>query len=120
MAYLIETNLLMRLANSAGAEYEVAQRAIARLHRQGESLRTAPQNLIEFRNSATRPTTVNGLGYTTGMAETYAARFEAAPQRLARSDFQRLSFQPIRPIRAGINRRQSAQRLTRRLQDHAV
>jgi hypothetical protein len=32
------------------------------LHRRSESLHLAPQNLVEFRNAATRPTAANGLG----------------------------------------------------------
>lgn len=78
MAYLVETNLLLRLANSMDQDYDVAQYAIAQLHRLGESLRTSPQNLIEFWNVATRPAVVNGLGYTTTVAEVFAARFEEA------------------------------------------
>lgn len=78
MAYLVETSLLMRLANTADAQYPAALRAITALHRQGESLRTAPQNLIEFRSSATRPVAVNGLGLSTPATEAKAVAYETA------------------------------------------
>jgi predicted nucleic acid-binding protein len=48
------------------------------LHRRSEVLRLTAQVLIEFRNVATRPTAVNGLGLTTAAAEAQAAGFEAS------------------------------------------
>src|SRR6266566_1789434 len=76
MAYLVETSVLGRLANPADAEYQAASRAILSLHNSGESLHTAPQCLIEFRNVATRPVQANGLGLSTLQAETVADGFE--------------------------------------------
>ena len=78
MAYLIDTSVLARLANVADAFYPVALRAVMELHRRGEVLRVAPQNMIEFRNVATRPTAVNGLGLSATEAEAKASIFEAA------------------------------------------
>ncbi len=78
MAYLIDTSLLARLANSADAFYPVAVRAVLQLHRRGETLHVTPQHLIEFRSVATRPIALNGLGLTPHDAEAKAARFEAA------------------------------------------
>ena len=77
MAYLVETSILARLANPSDAYHSVATHAILTLHRQGESLRTSPQNLIEFRNCATRPTNVNGLGLSPAVAEMKTATFES-------------------------------------------
>ena len=77
MAYLVETSILARLANTSDVHYPVATRAVLTLHGQGESLRTSPQNLIEFRNCATRPTNVNGLGLPPAVAETKSATFES-------------------------------------------
>ena len=37
-----------------------------------------PQNLIEFRNFATRPVAVNGLGLTASTADSLGANFEAS------------------------------------------
>jgi predicted nucleic acid-binding protein len=77
VAFLVDTSLLVRLANRADAAYPVADRAVIELHRRGELLHLTPQNLIEFRNVATRPIAVNGLGLTAVATETKAANFEA-------------------------------------------
>jgi hypothetical protein len=52
-------------------------RALLELHRRGEVLNITPQVLVEFRNVATRPVLVNGLGLSTVNAEAQAATFEA-------------------------------------------
>lgn len=78
MAYLIDTSVLSRLANSADTMYPVADAAITKLFVAKEVLAITAQNLIEFRNVATRPKAVNGLGLTTTEAENKAAIFEAS------------------------------------------
>src|SRR5262245_2352963 len=78
MAYLLDTNILVRLANTADAQHAIAAQAVVELHRRGELLHATPQVLIEFRNVATRPTTQNGLGLSTVDAEAQAAGFEAS------------------------------------------
>lgn len=78
MAILIDTSVLGRLANRADAAHAVAQAAIAELHRRGETLHSTAQNLVEFRNFATRPTGLNGLGLGWAAAAALAATFEAA------------------------------------------
>lgn len=78
MAHLIDSSVLARLANTADAFHAVATRAVVELHRRGEVLHITPQNLIEFRNVATRPAAVNGLELSTVDAETKEAAFEAA------------------------------------------
>jgi predicted nucleic acid-binding protein len=83
MAHLLDTNVLVRLANSADARHAVAGRAVLELHRRGEVLHVTPQVLIEFRNVATRPTAVNGLGLSIVDAEAQAAGFEATFPLLA-------------------------------------
>jgi predicted nucleic acid-binding protein len=77
VAHLVDTSILGRLANIADAKYAVAAGAVSELHRRGEVIYVAPQNLIEFRNMATRPLTVNGMGLSVVDAETKAAGFEA-------------------------------------------
>lgn len=77
MAYLIDTSVLARLANTADAQYATVDRAIMELHHRGEVLCITPQNLIEFRNMATRPKAINGLGLSVVEAEVKAAVFEA-------------------------------------------
>jgi predicted nucleic acid-binding protein len=76
MAHLIDTAVLVRLANVADAKHAVAAWAVLELHRRGEVLYITPQVLIEFRNVATRPVAVNGLGISIADAETLAATFE--------------------------------------------
>jgi predicted nucleic acid-binding protein len=83
MAYLIDTSILGRLANVGDIFHPVALHAVVELHRRGELLHVAPQNLIEFRNGATRPISANGLGLSAAEAEVKAAVFEAAFALLA-------------------------------------
>ncbi len=78
MAILVDTSVLGRLANRADAAHGIAQNAVAELHRRGEVLHITAQNLIEFRNFATRPTGANGLGLAPAAAAALAATFEAA------------------------------------------
>ena len=60
MAYLIDTSVLGRLANTAALSHPIALRAVVEMHRRGEVLHVTPQNLIGFRNAATGPTAVKG------------------------------------------------------------
>ena len=76
MAFLVDTSLLARLANSSDAQHSVAVDAVLELHRLGEVLHITPQVLIEIRNVATRPINLNGLGLSISDAETQAAEFE--------------------------------------------
>src|SRR5258707_15798104 len=76
MAFLVDTSILMRLANRADPFFSVADRAVVELHLRGELLHVTPQNLVEFRNVATRPAAVNGLGFSAAVAEATAADFE--------------------------------------------
>ena len=77
MAYLLDTSILVRLANTNDAQHPVAAGAVLELHRRGEVLHITPQVLIEFRNVATRPKSANGAGLSIVEAETHAATFEA-------------------------------------------
>ena len=77
MDYLVDTSVLARLANTADPFHPVAAQAVLELHRRGELLHVTAQNLVEFRNMATRPKTLNGLGLSAVDAEAKAAVFEA-------------------------------------------
>lgn len=77
MAYLVDTSILVRLSNRVDPSYAIADRAIIELHRRGELLHLTPQNLIEFRNVATRPLAANGLGLAALTVEMMAAGFES-------------------------------------------
>jgi predicted nucleic acid-binding protein len=76
VAFLVDTSILVRLANRADVSYPVADGAVVELHRRGEVLHLTPQNLVEFRSVATRPVAINGLGLSAAAAETKAAGFE--------------------------------------------
>ncbi len=94
MNYLVDTSILIRLANVADAQHAVAAGAVLELHRRGDVLHLTPQVLIEFRNVATRPVAVNGLGLSTVDTEAQAAGFEASFPLLPDT---RTSTQPGRP-----------------------
>jgi len=83
VVYLIDTSLLVRLANTADLQYAIAVAAVVELHRRGEVVHVTPQVLIEFRSVATRPTGVNGLGLPADEAATQSAIFEAVFPMLA-------------------------------------
>jgi predicted nucleic acid-binding protein len=77
VAYLLDTTILVRLANATDVQHAVAARAVLELHRRGEVLHSTPQVLIDFRNVATRPVAMNGLGLSAVDTEAQAATFEA-------------------------------------------
>ena len=69
MSHLIDTNILLRLQKSDNAQGVLAVQATERLRQQGKQLSVARQNLIEFRNTASRPLDKNGLGLTPADAD---------------------------------------------------
>jgi predicted nucleic acid-binding protein len=64
MSYLIDTNVLLRLAQKKHPMRPDARRALVTLRKQGVELCIIPQNIIEFWAVATRPVANNGLGLT--------------------------------------------------------
>jgi predicted nucleic acid-binding protein len=78
MTYFVDTSVLARLADNLSTSFPIADRAVLLLHRQQESLCITAQNLIEFRNCATRPQAANGLGLTVSAAEQQMAIFESS------------------------------------------
>jgi predicted nucleic acid-binding protein len=77
MAFLLDTSILVRLANTTDVQHAIAAHAILELHRRGEVRHITPQVLIEFRNVATRPKSLNGAGLAIVEAEMHANTFEA-------------------------------------------
>ena len=69
MSHLIDTNILLRRQDADQAQLGVAARALIHLRGQGERLCVARQNLIEFRNVASRPLDKNGLGLSATEAD---------------------------------------------------
>lgn len=68
MSYLVDTNLLLRLAEPKHPMYSTVLNATDLLRKRGELLHIVPQNLIEFWAVATRPPISNGLGMTVDKA----------------------------------------------------
>jgi predicted nucleic acid-binding protein len=77
MAILVDTSVLGRLANTNDPSHLLAAAAVLEMRRQGETLLTAAQNLIEFRNFATRPLLDNGLGLPATGAQAKSEEFES-------------------------------------------
>jgi predicted nucleic acid-binding protein len=63
MSWLVDTNVLLRLADANSPEHAVAEAAIEQLIARGETLYITMQVLIEFWAVATRPEPANGLGW---------------------------------------------------------
>jgi len=69
MLYLVDTNVLLRLAERTHPLHAIARTAIRKLRRSGHQLQITSQNCIEFWNVATRPKDRNGLGLTPSDAD---------------------------------------------------
>jgi predicted nucleic acid-binding protein len=76
MTWLVDTSILVRLVNADDAGHQSAVDAVEALLLRSEILRTAPQNLIEFRTCATRPISSNGLGMSPEEAHAKGQEFE--------------------------------------------
>jgi len=63
MSVLIDTNILLRSAQPTHPLWSQATHSVATLLKQNETVCYCPQNIAEFWNVATRPVTVNGLGF---------------------------------------------------------
>jgi predicted nucleic acid-binding protein len=68
MAVLLDTNILLRLAQPHHPSARVAARALKALRDSGETLHITQQNIVEFWAVTTRPVDANGLGFTTQQA----------------------------------------------------
>jgi predicted nucleic acid-binding protein len=87
MLCLVDTSILVRLANAEDPSHAQAVGAIAALWQAGDSLHVAPQNLVEFWSVATRPLAANGLGLSVADAaailDVYQAEFVLLPETAA-------------------------------------
>jgi len=77
MAYLVDTNVIVRWLLPHDPLSSPAVTAIDTLRGRGETIYVGAQNLIELWNVATRPPTSNGLGMTPGRAAEELNRIEA-------------------------------------------
>lgn len=69
MAILADTNVLLRTVQPQHPHFATTLRALDVLHKRGELLCIASQNIVEFWAAATRPASVNGLGLTIQQTE---------------------------------------------------
>lgn len=69
MTVLIDTNVLLRVANVASPNHVTASDALVSLAQSDVELTLVPQVIYEFWAVATRPVAVNGLGMDAALAE---------------------------------------------------
>ena len=77
MKVLLDTNILLRLSATQAAEHADVVRAVASLLSRGDEPVITPQVLIELWVVATRPTNVNGFGWTPAQTEHVVVSFRA-------------------------------------------
>jgi predicted nucleic acid-binding protein len=61
--YVLDTNVVLRVADTSSAQHSMIFRSIASLKENDQELFLAPQVLMEFWSVATRPLNVNGFGW---------------------------------------------------------
>jgi predicted nucleic acid-binding protein len=77
VSVLVDTNVLLRLAQPNHRQYPAASDGITRVRLAGETLYVTPQNIAEFWAAATRPVgATNGLGLTAAAVAAEIATIE--------------------------------------------
>lgn len=76
MAYLLDTNVLLRYTQPNDPDHPLAVTALDRLFDREEEVCLVVQNLIEFWNVATRPRIHNGLGLSVSQAQSQLQTLE--------------------------------------------
>ncbi len=67
--YLLDTNIILRFTDTNSAEYDLINNAISKILVEGGQCFITSQVITEFWVVATRPMTVNGLGWTVETTE---------------------------------------------------
>jgi predicted nucleic acid-binding protein len=98
MRFLLDTNILTRLASPDDHLARIADNAVQALTDRGDTLVVVPQNLYEFWSVATRPLSNNGLGMSGPQAhailEHWRGSAEFVPDNLELTDrWQQLVLQ---------------------------
>jgi len=75
MRILVDTNILVRIADSLHASHQLAADAVQTLANDRHELVLVPQLIYEFWSVATRSTTSNGLGKSPAYAESLIPQF---------------------------------------------
>jgi predicted nucleic acid-binding protein len=73
---LLDSNILLRLAQPVHPHHPLTQGAVTTLHDRGAHLCMVPQTVYEFWVVATRPLAANGLGLTVSDSQAEVARFK--------------------------------------------
>src|SRR5262245_8753989 len=76
MDVLLDTNLLLRIANAADPQQPLAVASADKLLLQNAKLCMVPQNLYEFWSVASRPKSLNGLGLSLSDVQKVIAGFK--------------------------------------------
>lgn len=77
-AYLLDTNILLRLNQPNSPEFSSIRSAVSSLHRAGVALYYFAQNIVEFWNVSTRPVAQNGYGLSPAETDEVARQIEKA------------------------------------------
>ncbi|HKQ79709.1 MAG TPA: type II toxin-antitoxin system VapC family toxin [Blastocatellia bacterium] len=77
MNYVLDSNVLLRMAQDTHPMHAAATQATTTLIRQGDTVHIIPQNLYEFWSVATREIKYNGLGLSVGDAQNELARLRS-------------------------------------------
>jgi predicted nucleic acid-binding protein len=77
MAYLADTNIVIRRVVTGDPQYPLISSALNLLDQRSETVYITAQNLVEFQALATRPVAANGWGLTTVQASAEAQKIEA-------------------------------------------
>src|SRR5438309_66132 len=77
-AYLLDTNVLLRLYQPNSPEFSSIRLAVHSLHRANAALYYLSQNIIEFWNVSTRPIAQNGYGLSPVETDEVARQIEKA------------------------------------------
>jgi predicted nucleic acid-binding protein len=76
MSYLVDTNILLRLAEPAHRFHQITLDALAPLRLRAEPVHVVPQNLYEFWAVATKTVAGNGLGRSVAEAASEMTRIK--------------------------------------------
>lgn len=76
MSFVLDTNILLRLAQPKSSQYSEAKNAVDKLIADDVALYVLLQNVSEFWNVCTRPTENNGLGFSIEQTDTELTSIE--------------------------------------------
>ncbi len=68
-SYLLDTNIVLRFTDTNSCQYDLVVNAISQILLEGDQCFITSQVIIEFWVVATRPISVNGLGWTVAETE---------------------------------------------------